>query len=488
MDRFGLDSQIITLRPLPGHATMGVGLGDLGNLGAQAQKQLGGLGDIASQGQKKLDDAKAQGQKKLDDAKAQGEKQLNDLKAQGKKQLNDLKAKGRAELVNALGSDGELYVSSAEASWDHLKEGDLAGVTVDIVHGAAKAVFGPIVGPFVSGVYASAVDTTKKISKQAVNFLDDVQKQAVGLVADLFNENVCEKGQDKAGKALNACQGRIVSLLGYTGSNADICSFRVGEGIAYATLRMSERKWVYARYVEYGKVADGIRNAAGTKDRKRRGLKDRWKNFPKKSKGEVGPCGLRNIIGQALKTSIDLEKTLEVSKNVDDRRLIFLGFLCKWLPGGRFDAKAGKATAGWCLGMDFIIRDALKAPSLDAYLKKQEASGLTGISQDSARGVADDNIKKKEEAERKAKEAARRAKLDAQIAALDSVRLAAEKQTAAANQQRTQLSQKRTQLSQKRIQVSQPEIETAVKKPSNGTGKLVGLVAAAAGVYFLTKG
>ena len=453
MDRFGLDSQIITLRPLPGHATMGVG-----------------LGDIASQGQKKLDDAKAQ-----------GEKQLNDLKAQGKKQLNDLKAKGRAELVNALGSDGELYVSSAEASWDHLKEGDLAGVTVDIIHVAAAKVFGPIVGPFVSGVYASAVDTTKKISKQAVNFLDDVQKGAVGLVKDLFDENVCEKGQDKAGKALNACHSRIIGLLGYTGLNADICSCRLAEVIAYATPRMSERKWVYARYVEYGKVPDGIRNAADTKDKKRRGLKDRWKNFPKKSKGEVGPCGLRNIIGQALKTSIDLEKTLEVSKNVDDRRLIFLGFLCRWFPGGRFDAKAGKATAGWCLGMDFIIRDALKAPSLDAYLKKQEGSGLTGISQDSARGLADDNIKKKEEAERKAKEAARKAKIAAQIAALDSVRLAAEKQTAAANQQRTQLSQKR-------IQVSQPEIETAVKKPSNGTGKLVGLVAAAAGVYFLTKG
>ena len=217
---------------------------------------------------------------------------------------------------------------------------------------------------------------------------------------------------------------------------------------------------MYARYVEYGKVPAGIRNAAGTKDKKRRGFKDRWRNFPDKSSGEVGPCGLRNIIGHALKTSIDLEKMLEVSKNVDDRRLIFLGFLCLWLPNGRFDAKAGKATHGWCLGMDFLIRDALKAPSLDAYLKKVEASGLTGISQDSARGLADDNIKKKEEA-------ARRAKLDAQIAALDSVRLAAEEQREAIDQQRAAL---------------------PVKKPSNGTGKLVGLVAAAAGVYFITKG
>lgn len=165
---------------------------------------------------------------------------------------------------------------------------------------------------------------------------------------------------------------------------------------------------------------------------------------------------------------------LEVSKNVDDRRLIFLGFLCLWLPNGRFDAKAGKATHGWCLGMDFLIRDALKAPSLAAYLKKVEASGLTGISQDSARGLADDNIKKKEEAERKAKEAARRAKLDAQIAALDSGRLAAEEQRAATDQQRAELSRK--------------QVAATTKKPSNGTGKLVGLVAAAAGVYFITKG
>ena len=403
---------------------------------------------------------------------AQAQKQLNDLKAQGKKQLNDLKAQGRAELVKSLGSNGELYVSAAESSWENLKEGDLAGVTVDIVHGAASTVLGPIVGPFVSGAYASAVDTTKKISKETLNFLNDVQKGAVGLVKDLFDENVCEKGQDKTGKALNASHKRILNLLGYTGLNADICSFRLAEVIAYATQRMSERKWLFAYYCVEGKVPAGIRNAADTKDKKRRALKDRWKNFP--GTNEVGPCGLRNIIGKALKTSIDLEKTLEVSKNVDDRRLIFLGFLCKWLPGGRFDAKIGKSTHGWCLGMDFLIRDALKAPSLDAYLKKVEASGLTGISQDSARGVVDDNIKKKEEAERKAKEAARRAKLDAQIAALDSVRLAAEKQTAAANQQRAELSRK--------------QVAATTKKPSNGTGKLVGLVAAAAGVYFLTKG
>ena len=436
MDRFGLDSQIITRRPLPGHATMGI----------SSPKEL-----------------EAQAQKKLDDVKAQGQKKLDDLKAQGKK-----------ELGKALGPQGEAYVKMAEASFDKLKKGDIGGASVDILRSGAAAVGDPVVLPFLIGVYASAIDIVKETEKQVLNFFNNVQKEAVGLVKDLFDENVCEKGQDKAGKALNACHSRIIGLLGYTGSNADICSFRLGEGIAKADKRVIAQKWVYARYVEYGKVPSGIRNAAGTRDKKRRGFKDRWRNFPDKSSGEVGPCGLRNIIGHALKTSISLEKMLEVSKNVDDRRLIFLGFLCMWLPNGRFDAKAGKATHGWCLGMDFLIRDALKAPSLDAYLKKVEASGLTGISQDSARGLADDNIKKKEEVERKAKEAARRAKLDAQIAALDSVRLAAEKQTAAANQQRAELSRK--------------QVAATTKKPSTGTGKLVGLVAAAAGVYFITKG
>jgi hypothetical protein len=123
--------------------------------------------------------------------------------------------------------------------------------------------------------------------------------------------------------------------------------------------------------------------------------------------------------------------------------------------------------------MDFLIRDALKAPSLDAYLKKVEASGLTGISQDSARGLADDNIKRQEEAERKAKEAERRAKLDAQIAKLNSGRLAAEEQRAVTDQQRAAI---------------QAQAALSTKKPSNGTGKLVGLAAAVAGVYFITKG
>ena len=78
MDRFGLDSQIITRRPLPGHATMGI----------SSPKEL-----------------EAQAQKKLDDVKAQGQKKLDDLKAQGKK-----------ELGKALGPQGEAYVKRPSGS------------------------------------------------------------------------------------------------------------------------------------------------------------------------------------------------------------------------------------------------------------------------------------------------------------------------------------------------------------------------------------
>jgi hypothetical protein len=382
-------------------------------------------------------------------------------------------AKGAIKPVTDAIAIGEAIIKEGEEALKKAKKGDFGGAAVDLARKAAAEAGDPVTA-FLVGAYASAYETKKKIEKQVVDFLDDVQKGAVGLVKDLFDENVCENGQDKAGKALNACHSRINSLLGYTGLNAEICSCRLAEGIAYATLRMSERKWVYARYVEYGKVPAGILNAAGTKDKKRRGLKDRWKNFPKTSQGEVGPCGLRNVIGQALKTSIDLEKTLEVSKNVDDRRLIFLGFLCKWLPGGRFDAKTCKATHGWCLGMDFLIRDALKAPSLSAYLNKVEASGLTGISQDTSKEVADDNIKKQEEAARRAEEADRKAKADAQIAKLNNTRLASDQQRAAIDQQIAEYKQRAAKNPQTKAQ-------------NKAAAGIIALAAAAAGVYLMTK-
>jgi len=410
MDRFGLDSQIITLRPLPGHATMGANTAETLEAGGR---------EIAKGAIKPFTDAVA---------------------------------------------TGEAIIKKGEDALKKAAKGDIGGAGVDLLNEAAKNSGDPVTA-FFAGAYSSAYETQKKIEKQVKNFLNDVQKAAVGLVKDLFDENVCENGQDKAGKALNASYDRIMNLLGYTGSNASICSFRLGEAVAKATSRVSEQGWVYARYVENGKVPEGIRNAAGTKDRVRRGFKDRWKNFP--GKNEVGPCGLRNIIGHALKTSIAVEKTIEVSKNVDDRRLIFLGFLCKWLPGGRFDAKTGNATHGWCLGMDFLIKDALKAPSLMSYLTTTEAAGLTGISQDTAKEVADDNIKKQEEADRKAK-------IDAQISALNSARLASDQQRAAIDQQRAAAKQ------QQNVRVQPPAQNKAA-------GGIIALAVAAAGVYLITK-
>jgi hypothetical protein len=417
MDRFGLDSQIITLRPLPGHATMGANTAET-------------------------------------------------LEAGGRNLV-----KGAIKPFTDAVATGEAIIKKGEDALKKAAKGDIGGAGVDLLNEAAKNSGDPVTA-FFAGAYSSAYETQKKIEKQVVNFLDDVQKGAVGLVKDLFDENVCENGQDKAGKALNASYDRIMNLLGYTGSNASICAFRLGEAVAKATSRVAEQGWVYARYVENGKVPEGIRNAAGTKDRVRRGFKDRWKNFP--GKGEVGPCGLRNIIGHALKTSIALEKTLEVSKNVDDRRLVFLGFLCKWLPGGRFDAKTGKATHGWCLGMDFLIKDALKAPSLMSYLTTTEASGLTGISQDTAKEVADDNIKKQEEAARRAQEADRKAKADAQIAKLNNTRLASDQQRAAIDQQIAEYKQRAAKNPQPKAQ-------------NKAAAGIIALAAVAAGVYLMTK-
>jgi hypothetical protein len=124
--------------------------------------------------------------------------------------------------------------------------------------------------------------------------------------------------------------------------------------------------------------------------------------------------------------------------------------------------------------MDFLIRDALKAPSLSAYLNKVEASGLTGISQDTSKEVADDNIKKQEEAARRAEEADRKAKADAQIAKLNNTRLASDQQRAAIDQQIAEYKQRAAKNPQTKAQ-------------NKAAAGIIALAAAAAGVYLMAK-
>jgi hypothetical protein len=51
-----------------------------------------------------------------------------------------------------------------------------------------------------------------------------------------------------------------------------------------------------------------------------------------------------------------------------------------WIPG-RFDVKTAKGTHGVCKGLDFLVKDALKAPKMQEFLLKEDMSALTGASQ-----------------------------------------------------------------------------------------------------------
>ena len=134
--------------------------------------------------------------------------------------------------------------------------------------------------------------------------------------------------------------------------------------------------WVYAGYVKEKKVPAGIKNYKGTKDRIRRGFKDRWKNFPDKKKGEVGPCGLRNIMRATTAMCSTLVYVLENEPNVNNRRLMLFAFLKKNIPAaGAYDEKT-KVGKGWCEGIEFLCADMLQAPKLRQYMQKGQSAVL----------------------------------------------------------------------------------------------------------------
>lgn len=231
---------------------------------------------------------------------------------------------------------------------------------------------------FMKALCKSIEEQTYKACNQVGDAVNDAVKVGLGLVGDLLSDNVCDKKQDRAGKALNSCVERIVgSQLGYMGAEAQNLSFRLCEALAKSNKRTLELNWHYAGYVENGVAPNGIGNAFETKMKRGervRGLKDRYSNFP--DSNEVGPCALKNVIRSCLKSVLLLEETLTRIPNLADRRLIMLGWLLRWIPG-KFDIKTEKGTRGVCRGIDFLVRDALKSPKMQEFLLDPTLSAIT---------------------------------------------------------------------------------------------------------------
>jgi hypothetical protein len=223
----------------------------------------------------------------------------------------------------------------------------------------------------VQAVADSTYEQTKKACDQVGGAANKYVGQILGLLDDLLSENKCEPQQRLLGNELNACVGRIVgSQLGYLESEGRNLAFRTFETLAAATKRTAQLKWRYAGYVKNGKAPNGIGTAYGSKDTTPRGLKERGNK----------PCTYRNVIAACLKQAVILEEMLQKQPNLADKRLVMLGWLLMWIPG-RFDVKTAKGTHGVCKGLDFLVKDALKAPKMQEFLLKEDMSALTGASQ-----------------------------------------------------------------------------------------------------------
>jgi len=231
------------------------------------------------------------------------------------------------------------------------------------------------------------------VEKEAKRAAEEISRGAADLLIDAANEvyrimrspfNACEDAHGPIGREISATMNRIVkTLLGYpTGQNYYRTYFRLGEALAKATPSVRRLGWEYAGgYYEYNVIkadqeGSDFKNYKQNSDKNRRSFKDRWKVWPDEGNGEVGKCDLKRVMRDTLATAAGLESALVKSANQADRRLMFVAWMAKWLPGGTWDASTGVA-GGWCKGMEFLLRDAAKSPlfisSADAYLR-----GVTG--------------------------------------------------------------------------------------------------------------
>jgi hypothetical protein len=137
-------------------------------------------------------------------------------------------------MVKAGIKEGEKAVDKA------IKTGDFGGAAADFASKLATSSNDPTLA-FIAGAYKSAYDIQRELEKTVKDFFDSAQKKAVGYVKDLFDENVCENGQGKAGKALNECYDRILDMIQYSGEQRNICGFRLGEAMAKADTRVVEQ-------------------------------------------------------------------------------------------------------------------------------------------------------------------------------------------------------------------------------------------------------
>lgn len=318
------------------------------------------------------------------------------------------------------------------------------------------------------GVSEAIEEESKELTKALLKGPSDAAKKANKFfwdaAVDLFDENVCENQQASFGRLLNNQMDKVIGLCEYFGPEAERAHFRLGEALIHATDRGEKSGWVYAGYVKERKVPDGIKNYKGNSDRIRRGFKDRWYNFPDKKKGEVGPCGLRNIIRDTTAICSTLVTVVENEPDVNNRRLMLFAFLKKNIPAaGVYDEKTNTGK-GWCEGIEFLCRDMLKAPRLKEYMTKGQAA-LLAKTADSSPAPAKPSPKKTDPAVAKAKLEATKAALLKAKAEADAKKLQAKAEADA----------KKTQSTQK-------------NQGSGGKGGLVALLAAAGGAYFLLKG
>ena len=349
----------------------------------------------------------------------------------------------------------------------------------------------------IQAVADSTYEQTKKACDQVGGAANKYVGQILGLIDDLFSENQCERKQALGGNELNACVARIVgSQLGYLDEEGRNLAYRTFEALAFATKRTAQLKWRYAGYVRNGKAPNGIGTAYGSKDTTPRGLKER-------EEGDVGPCRLKNIIAACLKQAVILEEMLRKQPNLADKRLVMLGWLLMWIPG-RFDVKTAKGTHGVCRGLDFLVKDALKAPRMQEFLLKEDMSALTGASQGELEATGgtsppsdSGDVKpvtpgapsaRPTRVAAKSDPALAKARLEATKAAFSQAKAAGDlkkAQLAADPVAMAQLAERKAELLRAKTGESSQPAEAPKK---SGAGGMIALAAAGLGAYFMLKG
>ena len=345
-----------------------------------------------------------------------------------------------------------------------------------------------------SAIADATYEQTKKACDQVGGAANKYVGQILGLLDDLLSENKCEPRQALLGNELNACVDRIVgSQLGVIGAEGGNLAYRIREALSFATKQTVQRKWRFAAYLMNGKAPNGIGSGYGAKDTTPRGLKERTGNG-------VGPCTLKNIIAACLKQAVILEEMLQKQPNLADKKLMMLGWLLMWVPG-KFDVKTGKGTYGICVGLDFLVKDALKAPKMQEFLLKADMSALTAASEGELAAAGGANMPadaggttpttpgaKPTRVAAKTDPALAKARLDATKAALSQAKAAGDlkkAQLAADPVAMAQLAARKAEIL--RAKTGEPPVQQQAPAKS-GVGGIAALAAAGLGAYFLLKG